>query len=286
MSMEESVVTLHNPSVALDFATGDMEIRGHLTWDDGPHPEVLWVWAYFLNPNEDMPGGRGSRSNLPIKLLQPLRQSTAAHIVARGHFHWWNNPDAPRDGYVAHVFVAAASSEDAQVPVRNRDYSTVRAVPVEIRSLGAQESSRPGVQHDRTISQDYEVALSFAGEDRAYVDAVARFLQAAGVAVFYDKFQEVGLWGKNLLDYFADVYGKQSQFVVLFVSAHYVKKAWPNHERNHALAKLLREGGDNVLPARFDDTDLPGLAPTVGYVDLRTITPERLAVMITEKVRS
>jgi hypothetical protein len=43
--MDQPIVTLHNPSVSLDFRTGDMEIRGHLTWDGGPHPEVVWVSA-------------------------------------------------------------------------------------------------------------------------------------------------------------------------------------------------------------------------------------------------
>src|SRR5215211_1530030 len=101
-NMEASVVRLHAPSVSLDFETGEMEITGHLTWEDGPHPEVLWVWAYFLNPGETV---AGSRSSNPIKLLHPLHHSTSADIVARGHFHWWNNPDAPRDGYYAKVSV-------------------------------------------------------------------------------------------------------------------------------------------------------------------------------------
>ena len=44
----------------------------------------------------------------------------------------------------------------------------------------------------------YHVALSFAGEDRTYVEKVALQLQAEGVDVFYDKFEEADLWGKDL----------------------------------------------------------------------------------------
>jgi hypothetical protein len=285
-SMDQSVVTLHNPSVSLDFESGQMEVTGHLIWKNGPHPEVVWVWAYFLNPREALPAGPGSRSNPPIKLLQPLRHSTAADIVARGHFHWWNNPDVPRDGYLAHVFVAAASSTDAQVPVRSRDYNPANAIPVQIRSVPAPASQRAEVRAERSLSRKYEVALSFAGEDREYVDKVARLLQAAGVEVFYDRFEEVELWGKNLTDLLAEIYAKQSEFVVLFVSAHYATKAWPNHERKHALARTVQQGTDSILPARFDDTELPGLPDTVAYVDLRATTPERLAEMIKQKVRN
>jgi hypothetical protein len=42
----------------------------------------------------------------------------------------------------------------------------------------------------------YDVALSFAGEDRALVESVARFLVDLDVSVFYDEFFTHELWGK------------------------------------------------------------------------------------------
>jgi hypothetical protein len=44
----------------------------------------------------------------------------------------------------------------------------------------------------------YEVVLSFAGEEREYVEEVAQILAASGVLVFYDKFERATLWGKDL----------------------------------------------------------------------------------------
>lgn len=70
----------------------------------------------------------------------------------------------------------------------------------------------------------------------------------------------------------------------MFVSSHYAAKAWTNHERKHAQAGALQRGEDSILPARFDDTEVPGLANTVGYVDLKTTTPEQLAKMIKRKL--
>ena len=56
-------------------------------------------------------------------------------------------------------------------------------------------------------SFDYDVALSFAGEDREYVEDVATFLKDVGIKVFYDKFEADNLWGKNLYDHlYASVY--------------------------------------------------------------------------------
>jgi len=43
---------------------------------------------------------------------------------------------------------------------------------------------------------EYDVALSFAGEDRVYVEKVAKYLKEKGIKVFYDDYEKTGLWGK------------------------------------------------------------------------------------------
>lgn len=133
-------------------------------------------------------------------------------------------------------------------------------------------------------TQMYDVALSFAGEDREYVEQVAATLKNMKVSVFYDKFEETKLWGTNLLDYLSNVYGKQSRFVVMFVSKHYATKAWPTVERQTAQARAIRENKIVVLPARFDDTELPGLPSTVAYIDLRKRSSRELAEIIRQKL--
>ena len=90
--------------------------------------------------------------------------------------------------------------------------------------------------------------MSFAGEDRPYVEGIANGLKAAGVRVFYDLFEKATLWGKNLGDHLGEVYGKRSRFVVIFVSEHYARKAWPTYERQSAQARAIRENAVVVLP--------------------------------------
>jgi hypothetical protein len=130
----------------------------------------------------------------------------------------------------------------------------------------------------------YDVALSFAGENRAYVEDVATRLRAAGASVFYDKFETASLWGKNLIDHLAEIYQHKSKYVVMFISEHYVQKAWPEHERQHAQARALVAREEYILPARFDDTDVPGMTTTVAYVDLRTITSAEFVALILAKL--
>ncbi len=130
----------------------------------------------------------------------------------------------------------------------------------------------------------YDVALSFAGENRAYVEKVAASLKNHGIKIFYDDYEKVNLWGRNLYSHLDWVYRVASRYCVMFISKAYADKVWTNHERESAQARALTENQEYVLPARFDDTELPGLRPTIGYVDLRNTDPEALSELIREKL--
>ncbi len=132
--------------------------------------------------------------------------------------------------------------------------------------------------------KQYDVALSFAGEDREYVRRAAENLKTKGVHVFYDEFEKVALWGENLTERFVDVYMESARYVVLFISEHYRDKVWSRLEKRAALARALTEDRSYVLPARFDDTEITGLLPTVAYIDLRRVSPAEFSVMICEKI--
>lgn len=113
---------------------------------------------------------------------------------------------------------------------------------------------------------------------------VARGLQAAGVRYFYDQDEAVELWGKDLAEHFDYIYRLASRYCVMFISADYALKEWTRHERRSALARALTQEGEYVLPARFDDTALPGLRPTTAYLDLVEVAPATLVEFIVEKV--
>jgi hypothetical protein len=131
---------------------------------------------------------------------------------------------------------------------------------------------------------DYDVALSFAGEDRPYVQQVADILHAYGVKVFYDRYEEADLWGKDLYTHLDDVYRRKASFCVMFISKYYKEKLWTNHERESAQARAFLSGQEYILPARFDDTDISGIRPTQGYIDLKTKTSAEVAKLIAQKV--
>lgn len=70
----------------------------------------------------------------------------------------------------------------------------------------------------------YDVALSFAGEERPYVDQVAAALQNKGIKVFYDDYEKVALWGRDLYTHLDWVYRVASRYCVVFISASYAKR--------------------------------------------------------------
>ena len=129
----------------------------------------------------------------------------------------------------------------------------------------------------------YDVALSFAGEDRDYVEQAAKILESNGIKVHYDRFNQADTWGKNLPEHFDEIYRKQAKYCVMFISENYAKKAWPSFEKRSALAREVIEAG-YILPARFDDTEILGLPPSKAYIDLRQYNPEQLAQLILEKL--
>jgi hypothetical protein len=131
---------------------------------------------------------------------------------------------------------------------------------------------------------EYDIALSFAGEQREYVRKVAEILFASGLRVFYDEFEEVNMWGENLFDYLEDVYNKKAKFCAIFVSKEYKEKIWTNHERENAQARALESKNVYILPIKFDETEIPGLKKTTAYMYAKNNSPEELAQKIVKKI--
>jgi hypothetical protein len=130
----------------------------------------------------------------------------------------------------------------------------------------------------------YDVALSFAGENRFYVKQVADFLEAYGVNYFYDDRDPSDLWGKGLEEYFTLVFGSLAKYAVIFISEHYPKKEWCMVELNSFLNRGCEYSSEHLLPVRFDDTFIDGINPKAKYYNLNTISPHTLGVYICQKI--
>jgi hypothetical protein len=131
---------------------------------------------------------------------------------------------------------------------------------------------------------EYDVAISFAGEQRTEAEAIAACLTARNVKLFYDRYEQADLWGKDLYEHLSDVYYKKARYCLMLVSAAYANKVWPTHERRNAQARALSQKNEYILPVRFDDTEIPGLLPTVGYLRFQDHGVEGICSILLEKL--
>lgn len=132
----------------------------------------------------------------------------------------------------------------------------------------------------------YDLAISFAGADRRVAKALTKHFLDFGFMVFYDEFEQASLVGKNLYEYLQEIYRENCSYPVILVSENFRKSRWATHEWRSAQAKAWENpGSDAVIPVILDDTQLPGLLPTLGYLDYRKLGAKKTAALIAEKVK-
>jgi hypothetical protein len=205
----------------------------------------------------------------------------------------WPHPD---DAWLEVTRKIRVAAIDPAVPKASHDVDHLVIAPggTSMRrspSGGVSESSTPATSPshpppttERPRAFEYDVALSFAGEDRGHAEAIAELLKDRGVRVFYDLFEQAALWGKDLYQHLQTVYRDQARFCVIFVSAAYAKKLWTRHELQQAQARALTENAEYILPVRLDQTALPGLNFTIGYLDGRAYDATTIVDMLLKKL--
>ncbi len=123
---------------------------------------------------------------------------------------------------------------------------------------------------------EYDVALSFAGEDRGLAKKLSQLITKDGHSVFFDENRRAHLWGKDSKE-FERIYSKASRFVMPFISSHYRDKDWTRWEFDTARAEAKNRQNPFLLPVRLDDSRMFGLNSDTNYQDLRSISLEEIA---------
>lgn len=105
----------------------------------------------------------------------------------------------------------------------------------------------------------YDVALSFAGEDREYAEDLFDALQDEGHAVFYDREEQARSLGIDVEQYLRPIYESGCRFVVVVLGETYGRKRWtifesstfhPRIEKGEVIPIWSRA----VAPSPFDET--------------------------------
>lgn len=93
------------------------------------------------------------------------------------------------------------------------------------------------------VAREYDVFISHASEDKdAVVRPLARALQSAGLAVWYDEFElRIGDSLRRKIDRGL----ANSRFGIVVLSQDFLKKGWPNYELDGIITRV--NSGDQVL---------------------------------------
>jgi hypothetical protein len=128
------------------------------------------------------------------------------------------------------------------------------------------------------MEDTYDLAFSFAGEDRKYVRQVKEECEKLGLRVYYDQDQIIEQWGKSFVEEQREVYGYKTKHVVPFISKHYFSKPIPTDEFKAALTSSLKHS-QYILPVKMDSTPIPPkyLHEHTQYVKAENFTPPELA---------
>lgn len=109
---------------------------------------------------------------------------------------------------------------------------------------------------DGNKTYDWELAISFAGNNRQVVDIVQSQLEEMDVSVFYDENYESNMLGKSLSKVFREVFVEKSRFVIAVLDKNHYERVWPTFERDCFVDRVEDEA---VIPIYLDDTVFPGI---------------------------
>lgn len=130
----------------------------------------------------------------------------------------------------------------------------------------------------------WDVAVSFAGEDRGIVEEFRQLMNAAGYTVFYDFDEQHKLWGENLRRKLVDVYTHDAQYMVVFLSKHYPEKDWTSFELEIAREARTKRTETYLLPIIVDDVAVVGISKDVCHVDLRRTRIQEVTELLIRKI--
>lgn len=130
----------------------------------------------------------------------------------------------------------------------------------------------------------FDVALSFAGEDRETAEQLRDALVERDLTVFYDMDYSAQLIGEDLSGVLGVIYSQASRFCIMIISRYYSGKPWPDFERTNIQERSRFGGGRYIIPVRLDDSKVEGVPNTIGHIDLRNMNATDAAALVAEKV--
>ena len=136
----------------------------------------------------------------------------------------------------------------------------------------------------------FEIALSFPGEYRSFVEEVAGLLASTFTQerVLYDRYHDAEFARTDLNTYLPALYRKDSELIVVFLCPDYAAKLWCRLEWRHINQLIATVDAKRIMFLSFgnpgDLSDL-GILGGDGYIDIQKFTPKTVAEKILKRLR-
>ncbi len=133
---------------------------------------------------------------------------------------------------------------------------------------------------------EFDVALSFPGEIRDFVESIAKELeiQIGPHTYFYDNNYRSQLARPSLDILLQDIYRNRSKLIVVFLCEMYQQKEWCGIEFRAIREIIMEKQHDKIMYVRMDDGEVEGVFKTDGYIDGRVHAPKAVAGLIKERM--
>lgn len=102
---------------------------------------------------------------------------------------------------------------------------------------------------------EFDIAISFAGENRALAKFIVEQLAILDISSFYDKNYEDNYLGGPWSKLFKEIFTEKSRLVVALLDTHHQDKVWPTFERD---CFDIRVPKSEVIPIILDNTTFAG----------------------------
>ena len=120
--------------------------------------------------------------------------------------------------------------------------------------------------NDSEKSFEFDVAISFAGENRELARNFAEKLEIFDVSVFFDELYEANLLGKALTKQFTMIFNEKSRIVLCLLDVYHKNKIWPTFERETFRIRVTEE---SIIPVYLDDTVFLGIPEDIYGFDMK-----------------
>ncbi|HRN71080.1 MAG TPA: TIR domain-containing protein [Candidatus Woesebacteria bacterium] len=160
----------------------------------------------------------------------------------------------------------------------------------------SKELNKLGITLPKGISRDskavdiskhqFDVALSFPGEVREYVEKIVDELeQEVGPnSYFYDNNYKAQLARPNLDTLLQDIYGNRSKLIVIFLCQKYNEKDWCGIEYRAIREILKKKENSRIMLIKMDDGKVDGVFEIDGYIDSRRHNAREITNFIKERI--